>query len=68
MVAQEFQEEEVDKSKKKRDHQEVQTDENVEILTDKPPNYEKEAQTDFIIEKEVPRLYMAPKTGVDVET
>lgn len=49
-------------------HEETQTDPNVEELTDKPPRHQKETQTEFVIEKVVPRLYMKVKTGTDVET
>ena len=45
--------------------EETQTDPNVEELTDKPPRHLKETQTEFIIEKVVPRLYMKEKTGID---
>ncbi|CAD8105422.1 unnamed protein product [Paramecium sonneborni] len=48
--------------------EETQTDPNVEELTDKPPRHLKETQTEFIIEKIVPRLYMKEKTGIDQET
>ncbi|CAD8199321.1 unnamed protein product [Paramecium pentaurelia] len=48
--------------------EETQTDPNVEELTDKPPRHLKETQTEFIIEKVVPRLYMKEKTGIDEET
>lgn len=51
-----------------RKHVQVYTDENVELLTDKPPKYEKDAQTDFVIERPVKRLYMPKKTGEDRET
>jgi len=51
-----------------RRHVELQTDENVELLTDKPPVYEKDCQTEFVIEKPVPRHYMPVKTGEDKET
>ncbi|CAK83665.1 unnamed protein product, partial (macronuclear) [Paramecium tetraurelia] len=49
-------------------NEETQTDPNVEELTDKPPRHLKETQTEFIIEKVVPRLYMKEKTGIDEET
>eukprot|EP00331_Platyophrya_macrostoma_P017185 CAMPEP_0176474214 /NCGR_PEP_ID=MMETSP0127-20121128/42852_1 /TAXON_ID=938130 /ORGANISM="Platyophrya macrostoma, Strain WH" /LENGTH=140 /DNA_ID=CAMNT_0017869525 /DNA_START=19 /DNA_END=437 /DNA_ORIENTATION=- len=39
-----------------RVHREVWTDDLVEILTDKPPHYEKDTQTDFFIERPVNRL------------
>ena len=51
-----------------RKHVQIHTDENVELLTDKPPKYEKDAQTDFYIERPVNRLYMPQKTGEDRET
>lgn len=47
---------------------EVETDEFVEILTDKPPNYDKDCQTDFLLEKPNLRLYLPKKEGIDVET
>lgn len=46
----------------------VNTDEFVETLTDKPPNYEKDTQTDFKIEVPIVRQYMDPKKGIDKET
>jgi len=51
-----------------RKHCEIQTDENVELLTDKPPEYEKDTQTDFYIDRPVNRLFMPQKTGEDRET
>jgi len=51
-----------------RKHVEIQTDENVELLTDKPPEYEKDTQTDFYIDRPVNRLFMPQKTGEDRET
>ncbi|CAK91269.1 unnamed protein product (macronuclear) [Paramecium tetraurelia] len=48
--------------------EETQTDPNVEELTDKPPRHLRETQTEFVIEKVVPRLYMREKTGIDEET
>lgn len=44
---------------------EIFTDEFVETLTNKPPRYEKDCQTEFVIEKPIVRLYMPVKTGVD---
>jgi len=46
----------------------VETDEFVEILTDKPPNYEKDCQTDFKMEKPNLRFYIPKKTGKDIDT
>ena len=53
---------------RKREHQEVQTDDNVEELTNKPPNYEKECQTDYLMVKDVVRIYLPVKDGIDKET
>lgn len=53
---------------RKREHQEVQTDDNVEELTNKPPNYEKECQTDYLMVKDVERIYLPVKDGNDKET
>jgi hypothetical protein len=36
----------------------IETDANVESITNKAPNYEKETQTEFKIEKKVVRHYM----------
>jgi len=49
-------------------HMECQTDENIELLTDKPPEYEKDAQTDFYIDRPVNRLFVPRKIGEDKET
>lgn len=49
-------------------HTEVQTDENIELLTDKPPEYEKDAQTDFYIDRPVNRLFVPRKIGEDKES
>ena len=51
-----------------RKHTEVQTDDYVELLTDKPPEYEKDAQTDFYIDRPVNRLFVPQKTGEDKAT
>ncbi|EGR28529.1 radial spoke head protein, putative [Ichthyophthirius multifiliis] len=51
-----------------RQNVEIMTDEYVETLTDKPPNYEKDTQTEFIIPKPNPILIMPCKTGLDRET
>lgn len=51
-----------------REHVSVETDEFVETLTDKPPFYEKEAQTEFNIEKPALRHYLPVKTGISKET
>lgn len=40
----------------------------METLTNKPPRYEKDCQTEFLIEKPVVRLFMAAKAGEDQET
>lgn len=47
---------------------EVETDEFVEILTDKPPHYNKDCQTEFHVEPKKLRWYMEEKKGVDVDT
>lgn len=39
----------------------------IEILTDKPPENEKEALTDFYIDRPVNRLFLYKKDGVDSE-
>lgn len=41
-----------------RENQEAQTDDLVEVLTDKPPEYEKDTQTDFFIDRPPPRFFM----------
>ena len=46
----------------------METDEFVETLTDKPPFYEKEVQTEFNIEKPALRHYLPVKTGLSKET
>ena len=51
-----------------REHVSVETDEFVETLTDKPPFYEKEIQTEFNIEKPPVRHYLPVKTGLSKET
>lgn len=51
-----------------REHVAVETDEFVETLTDKPPFYEKEVQTEFNIEKPPVRHYLPVKSGVNKET
>ncbi|KAL4437850.1 hypothetical protein ABPG74_001021 [Tetrahymena malaccensis] len=51
-----------------RQNIEVQTDEFVEQLTDKPPEYEKDTQTEVFIDRPNPRLFMPKKTGIDQET
>ncbi len=51
-----------------RKHVELQTDELVEQLTDKPPEYEKDTQTDFYIDRPVVRLFMPKKNGTDKES
>lgn len=51
-----------------REHVCVETDEFVETLTDKPPFYEKEVQTEFKIESPPIRHYLPVKTGHNVET
>jgi len=37
-------------------------------LTDKPPEYEKDTQTDFYIDRPVVRLFMPKKHGIDKES
>ena len=44
---------------------EIFTDEFVETLTDKPPRYEKDCQTEFVIEKPIVRLYLEVPVGED---
>ena len=51
-----------------REHIEIQTEEYIEHLTDKPPEYEIETQTDFYIDRPLPRLFVPKKTGTDRET
>ncbi|KRW98192.1 hypothetical protein PPERSA_03394 [Pseudocohnilembus persalinus] len=51
-----------------RTHAALQTDEYIEILTDKPPNYEKDTQTDFYIDRPLVRIFMPKKDGIDKET
>jgi hypothetical protein len=51
-----------------RCHFAMMTDEYVEILTDKPPEYEKDTQTEFYIDRPPDRLFMPQKTGEDRET
>jgi len=51
-----------------RAHFAQMTDEYVEILTDKPPEYEKDTQTEFYIDRPPERLFMPKKTGEDKET
>ena len=49
-----------------REHVMIETDANVESLTNKAPNYEKESQTEFKIEKKVIRYYLDEKVGEDI--
>ena len=49
-----------------REHVMIETDANVESLTNKAPNYEKESQTEFKIEKKVIRYYLDEKVGKDI--
>jgi hypothetical protein len=51
-----------------RVHVAVETDELVEILTDKPPLYEVETQTEALIAKPPKKLFMPVKTGTDIGT
>lgn len=53
---------------REREDKAVETDEFVETLTDKPPFYEKEVQTEFNIEKPALRHYLPVKTGLSKET
>ncbi|CAD8185091.1 unnamed protein product [Paramecium pentaurelia] len=46
----------------------IQTDEYLEILTDKPPEQEMDAQTDYYIDKPPDRLFVPKKNGIDKET
>ena len=50
-----------------RVHASVATEPFIEILTDKPPEFEKEALTDFYIDRPVNRLFVYKKDGVDRE-
>ena len=51
-----------------RAHFAMMTDEYVEILTDKPPEYEKDTQTEFYIDRPPDRLFLPVKAGEDQET
>lgn len=51
-----------------RHNLEVQTDDYIETLTDKPPEQEMDAQTDFYIDKPPDRLFKPKKNGIDRET
>ncbi|EGR32022.1 hypothetical protein IMG5_098580 [Ichthyophthirius multifiliis] len=46
----------------------VQTDEYIETLTDKPPEYEKDTQTEVFIDRPNARLFFPQKDGIDRET
>ena len=50
-----------------RIHAAVETEPFIEILTDKPPETEKEALTDFYIDRPMNRLFVYKKDGVDRE-
>lgn len=50
-----------------RTHIAVETEPFIEILTDKPPETEKEALTDFYIDRPMNRLFIYKKDGVDSE-
>jgi hypothetical protein len=45
----------------------VETEPFIEILTDRPPENEKEALTDFYIDRPMNRLFVYKKDGVDSE-
>lgn len=51
-----------------RSHAWTETDEFVETITDKPPRYEVQSQTEFIIEKPIHRPKTPPPKGTDKET
>lgn len=51
-----------------RKHEEAQTDNVVEELTDKPQEFEIETQTEFIIDRPPTPLFMPEKTGLDRDT
>lgn len=51
-----------------KEHVSIETDPNVETITNKAPNYEKDTQTEFKIEKKVERHYMKEKVGEDIGT
>ena len=51
---------------KDREHVMIETEANVESLTNAAPCYEKESQTEMKIEKKVMRYFMKSKEGVDV--
>jgi len=48
-----------------RQHFLMQTDDYVETLTDKPGELEKDAQTDFFIDRPMLRRFVFKKTGLD---
>ena len=50
-----------------RVHVSVLTEPFIEVLTDKPPEQEKEALTDFYIDRPVNRLFVYKKDGIDTE-
>eukprot|EP00357_Protocruzia_adherens_P016559 CAMPEP_0115034536 /NCGR_PEP_ID=MMETSP0216-20121206/40720_1 /TAXON_ID=223996 /ORGANISM="Protocruzia adherens, Strain Boccale" /LENGTH=700 /DNA_ID=CAMNT_0002413461 /DNA_START=34 /DNA_END=2136 /DNA_ORIENTATION=+ len=51
-----------------RVHIDIQTDNFLEELTDKAPEYEIEVQTDFFIDRPTTPLFMPVKTGIDKDT
>lgn len=51
-----------------RENIEVQTDEYIETLADKPPEQEMDVQTDFYIDTPPERLFFPKKYGIDKET
>lgn len=51
-----------------RKHEEAQTDNVVEELTDKPQEFEIETQTEFVIDRPPTPLFMPEKTGLDRDT
>jgi hypothetical protein len=51
-----------------RQHMEIQTDHFLEELVDKPPEYSQNVQTDFYIDRPQTPLFMATKTGTDINT
>lgn len=51
-----------------RQHIDIQTEKFLEELTDKPPEYEQNVQTDFYIDRPPTPLFMPSKIGTDIAT
>jgi len=51
-----------------RQHMDIQTEKFLEELTDKPPEYEQNVQTDFYIDRPPTPLFMPSKIGTDIAT